>query len=44
MADYQLRNVPSGLWARVKARAQSEGRSLRYILVTLLEKYAKEGL
>ncbi len=36
--------VPGDLWKKVLARMESEGRSLRFIVTQLLEKYVKEGL
>lgn len=40
MASYILRDVDPDLWARVKARAETEGRSLRGLILWLLTKYA----
>jgi len=44
LASYNLRDVPGALWRRVVRKARLDGRSIRYILITLLEKYVKEGL
>ena len=44
MPDYFLRDIDAALWRRVKKRAREEGRSLRYILITLATFYAKWGL
>ena len=41
---YLLRTIPDDLWARVKARAQKEGHTIRYIIVTLLKQYVRTGL
>lgn len=41
---YLLRNIPDELWIRVKRRAASEGRPLRFIILKLLEYYAAHGL
>lgn len=44
MANYILRNADDKLWASVKARAEKEGRPLRFIILTLLAEYVKHGL
>ena len=44
MKFYLVRDIPDDLWVRVKRRAASEGRSLRWIIITLLEYYAKHGI
>lgn len=44
MADYIIRNVDDALWRKVKARAESEGRSIRWVIVELLKRYAKDGV
>ena len=41
---YLIRSIPDDLWIRVKRRAGLEGRSLRFIIVKLLEHYADKGL
>lgn len=41
---YLLRNIPDDLWIRVKRRAAKEGHPLRFILIQLLERYARSGL
>lgn len=43
MAEYYLRNIDDGLWKRVKARATSEGRNVRVVLIALLRCYARYG-
>jgi hypothetical protein len=40
MPSYILRNIDPDLWERVKVKAVSEGRSLRGLILWLLEKYA----
>lgn len=40
MANFILRKFDDALWAKVKARADKEGRSLRFIVLRLLELYA----
>lgn len=40
MTTYLLRNIDPDLWERVKVRATSEGRSLRGLILWLLERYA----
>jgi hypothetical protein len=44
MPAYILRNIDPELWIKVKARAAQEGRGLRWIILTLVEWYAKHGL
>lgn len=44
VTDYIVRKVPNGLWAKVKKRAEKDGHSLRWIIIKLLERYAKHGL
>lgn len=41
--DYALRGVDRELWTRVKVRAASEGRSIRFVLLELLKVYADHG-
>jgi hypothetical protein len=41
MPSYILRNIDADLWERVKARASEDGRSLRGLIMWLLEKYAE---
>jgi plasmid stability protein len=41
---YLLRNIPDDLWVRVRQRAASEGRSLRFVILKLLEHYVRHGL
>lgn len=43
MRTYLLRNIPDDLWIRVKRRAAREGRPLRFVIVKLLERYARDG-
>lgn len=42
--DFILRNADDGLWKRFHARAAKEGRTLRWVLLNLLEYYVKHGL
>lgn len=46
MPSYILRNIDPDLWARVKARSETEGIPLRAVILKLLESYAagKVGL
>lgn len=39
MSDFILRDVDDEVWARVKAKAKSEGRTLRGLILWLLAKY-----
>lgn len=41
---YLLRKIPADIWLRVKKRAATEGRSIRFIIISLLERYARKGL
>lgn len=38
--DYLLRGVPLETWRRAMARASSEGRAMRVVLIRALEAYA----
>jgi hypothetical protein len=40
MSAYILRDIDTDLWARVKERATREGRSLRGLILWLLQRYA----
>ena len=40
MTTYLLRNVPTDLWRRVKAKAALRGESVRDVLLRLLRQYA----
>lgn len=44
MKFYLVRDIPDDLWVRVKRRAARDGRNLRFIVLRLLESYAKNGL
>lgn len=41
---YALRNVPADLWMRVKSRAESEGRTIRGVILLLLQYYVERGI
>jgi hypothetical protein len=41
---FLLDQIPPGPWAKVKARAQREGRSVKFIILTLLAEYLAHGL
>jgi hypothetical protein len=41
---YIIRDTKSDLWQAFRARAASEGRSLRWVLETLIARYVAEGL
>ena len=41
--DYLLRNIDRKLWKRVSARAEAEGRTLRGLILWLLERYLAEN-
>ncbi len=40
MATYILRKFDDALWQKFKARAQGEGRGLRWIVLELIRMYA----
>lgn len=44
MPDYILRNIEPKLWKQFKQRAESEGRSLRWLLIELIKNYIQNGL
>ena len=44
MPSYLLRGIDSELWEKFKARAAKEGRGLKFVVLRLVELYAKHGL
>ena len=44
MTSYLLRRIDPDLWAQFKARAESEGRQLRWVLLALIRRYLDKGL
>jgi hypothetical protein len=40
MEALHVRDIDDGLWARVKARAKAEGRTIRGLILWLLQRYA----
>jgi plasmid stability protein len=44
MANYILRKVDDTLWQSFRARAQTEGHSLRWLLLELIQRYVNGGL
>jgi len=44
LTSYLLRDMPPTLWTSVKQRAKSERRTVRGVLLDLLELYATHGL
>jgi hypothetical protein len=44
MANYILRHVNDDLWKRFKARAESDGHALKWVLLELVAYYATNGL
>jgi len=42
--DYLVKSIPRDLWHAVSERAVVEQRSLRWILLTLLERYRKGAI
>jgi hypothetical protein len=41
---YALRNVSAELWRMVKARAAREGRTIRGVILLLLQHYVDHGV
>lgn len=41
--NYVIRQIDLELWRQVKARASSEGRSIRFVILQLLKLYAECG-
>ena len=41
---FLLDHIDPDLWARAKQRAETEGHSLRWIVLTLVDHYAQHGL
>ena len=41
---YTLRRIDPELWKKVKARANYEGHTVRYVLVELMKWYVAKGL
>ena len=41
MTAYLLRDIPTDLWRKVKAKAALRGESIRDVLLRLLRDYAK---
>ena len=39
MAAFHLRNIPDELYARLRARAEAEGRSVNSEILTILERH-----
>lgn len=44
MRSFILRNIDDKLWSAVKKRAAGEGRTIRWVVLRLLQLYAREGL
>lgn len=44
MSSFILRKIDPELWEAFKARAQSEGRSLRWLVLELIRRYVEKGL
>jgi hypothetical protein len=40
---YLLRDIPRDVWRRARSRAVLEGRSMREVIVELLDRWAYEG-
>lgn len=44
MASFAFKDVDDKLWKQFKQRAQSEGRSLRWVILELIRRYIEKGL
>ena len=44
MADFIIRNVDEAAWDEVKARADAEGRPLRWVFLRLIDFYRTHGM
>lgn len=44
MANYILRKVDDSLWTKFRARAEAEGRPLRWIILELIRHYVSNGM
>ncbi len=44
MPEYLIRQIDSALWAAVKARAAREGRTVRGLILLLLQRYVQHGI
>ncbi len=44
MANYILRKCDDTLWAQFAKRAKAEGHTLRWLLLTLIASYVRNGL
>jgi hypothetical protein len=42
--DYVLKSIPREAWAKFTERAVVEQRSVRWILLTLIDRYSKGGI
>jgi len=40
---YLLRDVPTDIWRRARSRAVLEGRTVRSVIIELLDRWAYEG-
>lgn len=44
MASFILRKVDDELWAQFRERAQRDGHTLRWVLLTLIQHYIRHGM
>lgn len=40
MAAYLIRNLDNSVWAKLKRRAEGEGRTVRAVVLSLIARYA----
>lgn len=40
--SYPVRSIPTAIWRLAAARAKAEGRSIRHVIIHLLEEYGRE--
>jgi len=43
-SSYILRNIPNDLWKKAKAKAWSEGRTLRWVIIKLVRMWVEEEI
>lgn len=44
MASFILRKVEDDLWSKFRERAQREGHTLRWVILTLIAYYIRHGV
>jgi len=41
--DYILRHIPTAVWTAFRQRAKEEGRSMKFIMIRLMARWALDG-